>query len=390
MTLYAIHGKPGSGKSCYCVSLIVKQLSDWAVYDRDNDEPYPRILYTNIPLYVEKINEYLSKELGFKVDVSSHIEVLNDFFFRDEKGEYKKWWEEFPDGAYIVIDEVHHYLPASIKKKKGGGDYADEFTNYVSMHRHRQHDIILLSQHIDNVSVEVKKQIQTIYEVLNVKNQTIGIFPFTVSMADVDVVREAWGFPVQLAHIKKGVCESRSVKYEKEFQAFILTPSLFSLYRSHTKSDEALDRPSLKLGKVGSVVWFARRYLFKFVFSICLIISLVMAARNMFTELPNAMVKGLTSNIKIEEKNKPFPTAAPVSVPIPLSVTENMPVADNTPTPVIADDVISGFIKNGVITPKGVLRVGDTLRHGGVDEKITRVNFMESKIEFESGKKYKK
>lgn len=150
MTLRAIHGKPGSGKSCYCVSLIVKQLADWVRYDLDHDEPYERVLYTNIPLHIDKINEHLSKELCIKdVDVSEHIEVLDDTFFRDGSGDYREWWNDFPEGAFIIIDEVHHYLPASVKRKKGGQDYADKFTNYVSMHRHKQHDIILLSQHVD-------------------------------------------------------------------------------------------------------------------------------------------------------------------------------------------------------------------------------------------------
>jgi len=217
MTLRAIHGKPGSGKSCFCTSLIVKQLGDWVRYEREQGERYARTFYTNIPLHIEAINDYLSKELCLKeVDVTDYIEVLDDTFFRTEDGKYREWWNDFPEGAFIVIDEVHHYLPASIKRKKDGGiDYVDKFTNYVSMHRHRQHDIILLSQHIDNVTVEVKKQIDTVYEVLNVKNRKIGIWPLQVPMSDVDAVREAWGFPVQLAHIRRGICEARRVIYDK-------------------------------------------------------------------------------------------------------------------------------------------------------------------------------
>jgi hypothetical protein len=61
--------------------------------------------------------------------------------------------------------------------------------------------------------------------------------------------------------------------------------------------------------------------------------------------------------------------------------------------PVVAgpiDDKVSGFVKNGVITARGVLRVGDTMRYEGVDEKITKVVFSDSTVFFESGKKYKK
>ena len=388
MTLWAIHGKPGSGKSCYCVSLIVKQLADWVRYDLDHPEPFGRVLCTNIPLNIDAINEHLEKELCLKdVDVSEHVEILDDTFFRTTGGEYREWWQDFPEGAFIVIDEVHHYLPASVKRKKGGQDYADKFTNYVSMHRHRQHDIILLSQHIDNVSTEVKKQIDTVYEVLNVKNRIVGVFPFTVPMADVDVVREAWGFPVQMAHIRRGICESRRVIYDKGYQVFILTPTLFALYRSHTKSDEALDRPSLKLGKVGSLVWFARRHFLRFMFWGCVAIGVLMACRNMFTKLPSALVDGMLAGTKTETKYTPPESFAPVITPIPLP--DNVDAA----TPAAAqpvDNAVTGFVRGGIITPKGILRVGDKMVIDGIDESIKRISFTDSTVWFESGKKYKK
>lgn len=392
MTLKAIHGKPGSGKTCYLVFLLMKLLADWAKYGHDHGELYPRVLYTNVPLNIEAVNDYLTKELGFEVDITEQIVLLDDSFFRNENGDYKEWWEDFPEGAFIVIDEVHHYLPASMKRKKGGQDYSDKFTNYVSMHRHRQHDIILLSQHIDNVSVEVKKQIDTVYEVLNVKNRTIGIFPFTVQMTDIDAVREAWGFPVQMAHIKKGVCEARKVVYDKNYDVFILVPSLFALYRSHTKSDEALDRPSLKLGRIGSLIWFARRYCFKFIFSVFVIVSGVMIARSMFTTLPVALVNGLSSGLNADAKTQQNTDFSAQTVkPAPTSL-EKKHHGDSpaVSVPAISDDAVSGFIVNGVITSKGVLRVGDKMRRNGAEEIIKRINFMDSRIDFESGNYYKR
>jgi hypothetical protein len=402
MTLRAIHGKPGSGKSCYCVSLLVKQLSDWVRYDREHDESFGRVLYTNIPLHLDAINEHLAKELCVKeVDVSEHVEVLDDSFFRDDKGDYREWWLDFPEGAFIVIDEVHHYLPASIKRKKGGQDYADKFTNYVSMHRHRQHDIILLSQHLDNVSPEVKKQIDTVYEVLNVKNRILGVTPFTVPMADVDVVREAWGFPVQMAHIRRGICEARRILYDKGFDVFVMTPTLFALYRSHTKSDEALDRPSLKLGKIGSLFWFARRHGFRLLFWAIVAVSVLMAFKNMFTKLPSALVEGMMAGVNVPADYSPAASrtstpvfSSPGGFPSPAAglgaADAVVPSAVDSVVAGPIDDKVSGFVKNGIITARGVLRVGDTMRHEGVDEKITKVVFSDSTVFFESGNKYKK
>jgi len=389
MTLRAIHAKPGSGKSAYAVSLIMKQLSDWVRYEREHHERYSRVLYTNIPLHLEAINAHLSKELCLKdVDISDYIELLDETFFRTSDGKYREWWSDFPEGAFIVIDEVHHYLPASIKRKKDGGvDYADKFTNYVSMHRHRQHDIILLSQHLDNVSVEVKKQIETVYEILNVKNRIVGVFPFTIPMADIDVVREAWGFPVQLAHIRRGICEARRIIYDKGYEVFVMTPAIFALYRSHTKSDEALDRPSLKLGRVGSIVWLCRRHLFRFTFWICVTIGLLMAARNMFTELPGALVQGMLSGVQIESSSESM-------VPAPVTAAVETHPLDEHPESFVAgkqaNDIITGFTQTGIITPKGVLRIGDKMIFEGVEEEIERISFQDSTVFFLSGKRYRK
>jgi len=404
MTLRAIHAKPGSGKSAYAVSLIVKQLSDWVRYEREHQERYSRILYTNIPLHIDAINDYLSKELCLKdVDISDYVELLDETFFRTSDGKYREWWSDFPEGAFIVIDEVHHYLPASIKRKKDGGvDYADKFTNYVSMHRHRQHDIILLSQHLDNVSVEVKKQIETVYEILNVKNRIVGVWPLTVPMADIDVVREAWGFPVQLAHIRRGICEARRIIYDKGYEVFIMTPAIFALYRSHTKSDEALDRPSLKLGRIGSIIWICRRHLFRFIFWICVGIGILMAFRNMFTELPGALVQGMLSGVHMEQTShssepvRPEPVQPepirPGHTSIPATFPgQTQPEHFDTSLPgKLIDDPVRGFTQNGVITPKGVLRIGDKIIIEGIEEEILTINFQDSTIHFSSGKKYRK
>ena len=36
-------------------------------------------------------------------------------------------------------------------------------------------------------------------------------------------------------HIRRGICESRRVIYDKGYQVFILTPTLFALYRFRSK-----------------------------------------------------------------------------------------------------------------------------------------------------------
>jgi hypothetical protein len=393
-----IHGKPGSGKSCYVVALIYAMLLDWARYKIKHGETYPRILFTNIPLNIDTINEALSKELCTEIDLSDQIELLDDSFFFDKHGEYRDWWTDFPDKAYLVIDEVHHYLPSSVKRQSQGQRYADKFTQFVSTHRHKQMDVILMSQHIDKVSSEAKKDIQEIFEVLNVKSTKIGIFPFTVPMEDVDVVREAWGFPVQMAHIKRGVMEAKKVRYDKNFDVFILTPFLFRLYRSHTMSDEAFDRPSLRLGRIGSLVWFARRHVVRLGFWTIMAVCGLMGIRNVMSELPNALVKSM---IPPAPKPTVSTTISPTS-PLGMAMSGSLPMehvhgpgcnhsAETAPVPAVpADDEIIGFVKGGVITRKGVLRKDDHLIVDGEKDFVSSVDVGRRTLYLGAGKKVQK
>jgi zona occludens toxin (predicted ATPase) len=392
MSLRVIHGKPGSGKSCYCVSLIVKILADWGRYKNEKGEPYPCILYTNIPIDIDEVNKYLTNELCTETDLSGQIEILDDSFFRNEKGDYNNWWEKIEGAAFVVIDEVHHFLPSSLKTDKGGKELAKEFVNYVSMHRHNQHDLIFLSQHLNNVTPEVKRMTEVIYEVLNVKNMNLGIWPFIVQMSDIDIVREAWGCPIQLAHIKRGVCSANSVQYDKTCEQFVLSPSLFNLYRSHTKSDEAFDRPSLKLGKVGSLVWLFRRYFFKFVMYAIVLITIIMAGKRVLAELPSILVKSLAGGTPTTVETE---TTNNVTVPVPLPHNhEHDHNHEGEPLPMVAadpttDDII-GFIPGGVITKTGILKQDEHLLYKGERDYIKQVDVLRGILYLGSGNKVQK
>ena len=396
MALRFIHGKPGSGKSCYCVSLIVKMLGDWARYKIKEGESYPRILFTNIPLHIDEINAYLSREIGQEVDLSDQIDILEEEFFRTEKGEFRDWWEDFPEKSFVVIDEVQFHLPASLKRRSGGGqNYSDKMMEFVSTHRHKQMDLILMSQHIDNISVEVKRQIEVSYEVLNIKNSSVGFWPYIIPVADIDVVREAWGFSVQLAHIRRDIFESKNRRQDKNYEVFVLSSSLFKLYRSHTKSDEALDRPSLKLGRIGSLVWFGRRHVFRLGFWTIFLVSLFLGLRNVLAELPTVLVNSMVSS-KFETKTGP-PVTAPVLDEAAQKTADRYCEEDKKsdavtviPAVKLDDDRILGFVKGGIITPRGVLRKDDHLIVDGEKDFVSSVDVGRRILYLGSGKKVQK
>jgi hypothetical protein len=403
MSLRLIHGKPGSGKSCFCVDLLSKMLVDWAYFKIKNDADYPRRLLTNIPLDLAEINKYISGIVGSEVDLSSQIILLSDKFFYTEKkskgGEkssksfnhYVSWWEKFRRGDFIVIDEVHHYLPVGLKRDKRGKELSEGFTNYISTHRHRQHDLIFLSQHVDNIAPEVKKMTEVVFEVLNVKNIVIGKWPFTLPMSDIDVVREAFGYPVQLAHIRRGVCEARKIVYDSAHDVFVLSPQLFKMYRSHTMSKESLDRPSLKMSRFQALVWFVSRHILRFGFWFVLCFTCVFCLFSFFKEFPKILVNGLTVNSvkvstdksenKVIEKNEVERKKLDSTEQILLTPSANV---------VKLDVKILGFISDGLITDDGVKMIGDAIIYKGKEDVISSVQVRSGIVEFTSGEKFKK
>ncbi len=345
MPLSVIHGKPRSGKTCYCVSLLSQKFEDWARYEIANGQPYPRKLYTNIPLDIDAVNQHIECKVGKFVDLSDQIVLLDDEFFFDEGRHFREWWTDFEVGALIVIDEVHHYLPASVKFQQGGMRHADRFMEFVSMHGHAQQDLIFLTQHVGNVSTEVRKQIETIFEVLNVKNQVFGFWPFTIPMQDMDVVRESWDVATQVAHIKRGICTAGRIEYEKACEVFLLHPGIFKLYRSHTKSDDTFDRPSLKMGKLGSILWLCRRHAMRLGMWLLVTLTVLGMIANFMYNLPTIISSSMKTNPKTVQA-KPTPTL-PAPRVVEADGTVRAPVVTDP-----VDDGIIGFVRGGVITPR--------------------------------------
>jgi hypothetical protein len=365
-------------------------LQDWVSYQQREGEPYPRVLYTNIPLNVDNINSYLSNEFGTEIDISEQIEVLEDSFFCNEKGEYIEWWSKFGDNDFVVIDEVHHYLPSSLKRKKGGLELADHFMNYVLKHRHQGQDIIFLTQHLNNIAIEIKRMASVIYEVLNIKNMTVGIWPFKIPMEDIDIVRESWGYPVQLAHVKRGVCAANSVTYDRQHEVFVLTPSLFGLYESHTNSSVSLDRPSLKLGRFGSLVWFSKKYVPKFIIYAVILVTLFFMGKTFITHLPTVLSKSLVPPSSSSKSPVDTPqTSTPISTPSALPVPSSLAPASPTLAPP-EDDTILGFLPGRVITKKGTLSLNDHIIVDGEKDYVKQVDVTRGILYLGSGKKIQK
>lgn len=78
------------------------------------------------------------------------------------------------------------------------------------------------------------------------------------------------------------------------------------------------------------------------------------------------------------QKTKQSTPAAPAPAPAPIDPAK--PV----------DDEILGFLRGGVITPRGVIRVGDELAFEGERQKVKSVDVLRGVVTLSSGKKIQK
>lgn len=257
MAISLIIGKPGSGKSYYAVSKIAESMCDWARYEEQEGEHFGRKLYTNLKLDIDAISAYVTVRTGHDFEAADYIVLVGDEFFYRQEGEKRvpcEWWEQIENRALIVIDEVHQYIPVA---GTGTKNYMQLWTEYIATHRHREQDIILITQHTDTIHKSVLCMAEGAYHVVNVKAKTI---PFLrIPFADLDVVKEAFGCNRQLATVLYGNYLGKSFKAQSEFN-IVLSPAIFALYQSHMLSGGGQDRPSLKLSKIGALFWFARRH----------------------------------------------------------------------------------------------------------------------------------
>jgi zona occludens toxin (predicted ATPase) len=382
-------GKPGSGKSYYAVLKIVSLLTDWVQYDFREGKPFGRLLYTNLQLNVSEISKYVSNKVGRVIDVTDYIVFMNDdfFFCKDEQGKYSKkdrieWWENLPTGSFCIIDEVHHYLGAeSIKEDK---DFLESFRNYVSTHRHRQHDLIFITQHTDSIQKSILAMAADAYHIINVKNKVI---PFlNIPFSDLDVVKESFGIQHQYIQILYGNYLSKSFKKETVFFE-LLKPEIYVLYKSHTKIDEssqAVDRPSLNLSPIGAIFWFVRRHFFNIGLKFLLIFVILYIIYSLIIGIPKIVESAFSSGLKTDKKKNNVTDVSdfnsPVAIPLdsvtglPLQSPALLSVKDNN------DDVIFGFLRNAVITGKGIFFVGEKIRVEGIEKIIDSVDFRNGKV----------
>lgn len=302
MALNLVVGKPGSGKSYYMVRRLYNDFIMTFAQSTDGR----RSIYTNLPLNLIEINKQLKLDGITNYDVFDYVYFLDDNFF--DVANRCRWWEKFPVGALIIIDEVQYYLSSQEGKDKVTEEYLKEFTNYISTHRHYQHDLFFLTQHPDNIQKSVLNMAEGCYQIQNIKGKVIPYLG--IPIVDIDEVRRAFGNEAQWALVIFGLYVGRAFKKESTF-SLLLESKYFRLYSSHFSGDS--DRPKLNLSRCGAIIWFLKRHLWHLALKGAFLYVVVVGLYSLVVGLPGVILS--KSGLKrIEKKSSEIKVAKKLDI----------------------------------------------------------------------------
>lgn len=224
MAINGISGRPGSGKSYEAVIRhILPALKDG------------RMVVTNIPLNVEWFCQFIGehcRDLIVQIDGGFHNYGGKRYFSDAEHFlRYQEWRNEKNQGVYFIVDECHLPMP----RTAGAGDdrvtTQKELKEYLSMHRHYGHDILLLTQNFRKVDRDVVDMVQTCY--FTTKLSFLG-------KDDEYVCKVADG-------VSRNIVTTHHREYEQKY---------FGAYKSHTKSEGSVQEAET----VDIPAWYQRWY----------------------------------------------------------------------------------------------------------------------------------
>lgn len=202
MAINAISGRPGSGKT---YEAVIRHILP-ALQDK-------RMVITNIPLNVEWFCNFVGphcKDLIVLIHGGFHEYGGKRYFSEAEHFlRYQDWRNDKNQGVFFVVDECHLAMPRT--SAADGTTTSLALREYLSMHRHYGHDVLLLSQNFRKVNRDIVDMVQTCY--FTIKLSFLG-------KDDEYVCKAADG-------VTRNIVTTHRRAYEKKY---------FGAYHSHTKS----------------------------------------------------------------------------------------------------------------------------------------------------------
>lgn len=303
-------GKPGTGKSYHCTRYLVNYLTTLA---RKNQ--LERKIFTNLSVNVDAFQKYFDRR-HIKIDVSDVLVVLDSEELRYdenrlERGEKRLvkrgnkeflevdpsskafFWNRFPDNALIIIDEIQKYLSNIVEV---GDSEEQSLVEYFSLHRHKRHDWIFLTQNLQSLSISVRRVTEKIVECLNSKSLTLP-FPLSIPLRDIQTLLLGFGIENQIYRVREGRLDGTyRVDYDGPTEAVVMKKEIFDLYRTHTllesdsvgvSSDSEVPFDLGKGAPLRAIKWFAKKHWFHLTLKTAIGIFIVNLALGFFDFMKN-------------------------------------------------------------------------------------------------------
>lgn len=280
-----ILGKPGTGKSYHCTRYLADYIGTLA-----RKENFERKVFTNLSVNIEAFQRYYDRR-KIKVDVKDVLFKLDDaelkyderYLKPGEKRIVKRgnkefleidpaskafFWNRFPDNSLIVIDEIQKFL-SNIKEV--GDSEEQSLVEYFSLHRHKRHDWIFLTQNLMSLSISVRRVSEKVVECLNSKSLTLP-FPISIPLRDIQTLLLGFGIQNQVYRVREGRLDgSYRVDYDGPTEAVVMNREIFELYQTHTlvendtvgvKTDSEVPFDLGKGSAFRAVKWFVKKHWF--------------------------------------------------------------------------------------------------------------------------------
>jgi hypothetical protein len=200
-----------------------------------------------------------------------------------------------------------------------------------------------------------------------------------------------------------GNFRGKAIKWNGATSRHLMSDEIYRVYKSHTKSDESSDRPSLDMSPIEGLVWFARRHAWHLVPKVVVGVSLPFVGMALLELIPSLLTAAVVHKPAIEQSRSELLPAASVSV------SDSVPLAEQVPDTLLrkedtfgqkifglsgsnnvsgkSDDIVAIF-PNGFLLRNGKRYiVGETLIFEDQEETVRCVNVRCGFVRFESGKK---
>ena len=281
-------GRPGGGKS---YEIVKYQIIPSVLNDK-------RKVVTNIPIQLDHIEKIHGKEYSDLIDVvdgSFHEYGLKRPFSKaDDFLKYDDWRNEKGQGALFIVDEAHLSI---------GRDADKALLEYLSMHRHYGHDIIVVTQSHRKLNRDLRDMVEVAYHCAKMAAYGDDSKYIRKTYHGVDNMRE----PI---HVE-----------EREYD-----PAIFPYYKSHTKNDTSVTEATVKDSK-------ALLNPFGKATKICIALGAVIFIGSMINIFTGKSSEEKLAEIQAKKtepviKEQPVQTAQVQPAPKPEPVTEKKPVEE--------------------------------------------------------------